>query len=35
MMTVVQALPDPPPPSMMTRAHQACRSVVEHFGFDQ
>jgi hypothetical protein len=35
MMTVVQALPDPPPPSMVDRAHQACRSVVEHFGFDQ
>jgi hypothetical protein len=35
MMAVVQALPDPPPPSMVDRAHQACRSVVEHFGFDQ
>jgi len=35
MMNVVQALPPPPPSTVADRARQTCRSIVEHFGFDQ
>jgi hypothetical protein len=33
MVAVVEDMPSPPPPAMVDRVHQACRSVVDHFGF--